>query len=68
MPPRKKDEGVVRWIEEAQSEIDLLRDAVIRLAASIMWDRGAVRAGGAPPPRTAEQGEEAVCEVADAFW
>ena len=65
MPLRKEDEGVVRRIEEAWAEIDMLRDTVIRLAASMMWERGAIRAWGAVALRTAEEVEEAICEVVD---
>ena len=42
---------------------DLLRDAVIRVAGSMMRERDAVQAGDALAPRTAEQVEEALCEV-----
>ena len=41
-------------IEEALAEIGILRNAVIRLGASIMWERGAVLAEGVqviPPER-----------------
>ena len=43
----------------------MLRDVVIRLTGSMMWERGAVRAEVAPAPRTAVQVEEAGCEVVD---
>ena len=36
-----EDEVVLWRIEEARAEIDLLRDAVIRLTASVMWERSA---------------------------
>ena len=49
MPPRKGDEGHARRIEEARAEIDLLRDAVLRLAASMMWERGGAATAVAKP-------------------
>ena len=46
VPLRKEDEGILRLIEEVRAEIGILRDAVTRLAASIMWVRGSVLTDG----------------------
>ena len=44
VPLPKDCDGIFRRIEEARAKICILRNAVIRLAASIMWERGAVQA------------------------
>ena len=63
VPLRKEDQDMFRFVEETRVEVGTLRNAVVRLAASMMWERGAVRAGDAPAPRTAEQVVEPVREV-----
>ena len=46
MPLPKEDQDIFRFIEETRAEVGILRDAVIRLSASIMWERGSVLTDG----------------------
>ena len=46
VPLRKEDQFIVRFIAETRAEVGILRDAVIRLSASTMWERGSVLTDG----------------------
>ena len=46
VPLRKEDLDIFRFLEETRAEVGILRDAVIRLSASIMWERGSVLTDG----------------------